>query len=115
MKRQSVREISIKLADLTAGKTEDKMSPAIRERRDVLTDAWREAVEDNLNAYEDACAKYIDNKIDRERFRRMYETEIENICRADERSIIFSMMYPEQKSRFHAIWKVYHEWNKREK
>ena len=36
------------------------------------------ALEDWLNAYDDACAKYIDGKIDRERFKKLYFEEIKN-------------------------------------
>ena len=35
--------------------------------------------EDYLNAYDEACAKYIDNKIDKVRFKKMYFDEIKNL------------------------------------
>lgn len=37
-------------------------------------------VEDNLNAYDEACAKYLDyGKVDRERFKKNYHLEIHNL------------------------------------
>jgi hypothetical protein len=113
--RESVRSIAIKIAEVRAGKTNEKLTPAQEGKLDVLEDAFAEATEDNLNAYEDACAKYLDKKIDRERFKRMYYSEIENLGRVKEGNVIHKFMYPEQQSRFKAIWKVFHQWTNLEK
>ena len=37
------------------------------------------AQEDLRNAYEEACSRYLDGKVDKERFRRMYYSEIQNL------------------------------------
>jgi hypothetical protein len=69
-------------------------------------------VEDWLNAYEEACAKYIDDKIDRKRFRQLYRREVRQICEASEerQAEIWKLLQPESTSSYSAIWKVYKEW-----
>lgn len=62
-------------------------------------------VEELLNAYEEACAKYIDRKIDKVRFKKMYFDELKNIVESKnfERYFMFG-------SKYEAIKKVYNEW-----
>lgn len=45
----------------------------------VTQQAYFSAEEIYRNAYEDACAKYLDRKIDVERFEKMYKQEINNL------------------------------------
>lgn len=42
----------------------------------TLIASTKAALEDILNAYDEACAKYIDKKVDTERFKKLYVTEI---------------------------------------
>ncbi|MDR2569884.1 MAG: hypothetical protein LBD23_06250, partial [Oscillospiraceae bacterium] len=48
-----------------------------------LKDAYKKnywvAIETNLNAYDEACAKYKDGKIDQVRFQKTYQAEIRNL------------------------------------
>ncbi len=76
---------------------------------ETLEKALRSAVEDNLNAYEDACGKYLDGKIDKTRFKKTYNSEIQNLY-TGEKSMIADLMLPDATSNFQAIWKVYKEW-----
>lgn len=66
-----------------------------------------EAKEELLNAYDEACAKYIDKKIDKKRFKRMYYGEIKNIVKDNE----FQKMINWPKSKFPHIVKIFQEWN----
>ena len=66
-----------------------------------------EAKEELLNAYDEACAKYIDKKIDKKRFKRMYYGEIKNIVKDNE----FQKMINWPKSKFPHIVKICQEWN----
>ena len=45
----------------------------------TLIASTKAALEDVLNAYDEACAKYIDKKVDTERFKKLYVTEIRNL------------------------------------
>ena len=65
------------------------------------------ALEDVLYAYDEACAKYIDNKVDKERFKKLYVTEIRNLVE-DENTKSYYVM---PQSRFQATVKVYRKWN----
>lgn len=69
------------------------------------------SLEDWLNAYDEACAKYLDGKIDKERFKKMYSVEIRQIVEdANTKSY-----YDGAATRYRATLKVYNEWNDLEK
>ena len=108
--RRSVRELAVQIGAMLDGKRQDELKAAEKRRLEPLLQAFNEAIEDNLNAYEDACAKYLDGKIDRQRFKKMYIEEIRNICTNMEAPTAKSM-HPAQTSHLRAIWKVYREWH----
>ena len=62
--------------------------------------------EELLNAYDEACAKYLDGKVDKERFRKMYFHEIKQIVECED----YSNDYNKVSSRYKATIKVYKEW-----
>lgn len=64
------------------------------------------AVENYLNAYEVACAKYIDNKIDKARFEKLYTSCVQKIVENPK----FKKYFDAVTSRYKAILKVYKEW-----
>lgn len=76
------------------------------EKAERFEKVFKSKVENNLNAYEEACAKYIDGKVDRERFKKSYKVEIRNLVESDE----FKNYFDTVKSRYKAILKVYKEW-----
>lgn len=45
----------------------------------ILIRSFESAEEQYRNAYEEACSKYLDGKIDKERFEKMYLIEIQNL------------------------------------
>lgn len=65
------------------------------------------ALEDFLNAYDEACAKYLDSKVDRLRFKKLYHDEIRQLV-TDEENI---EKYREPQTKYHATVKVYRQWN----
>lgn len=71
-----------------------------------------QAIENNLNSYEQACAKYLDNKIDRERFKREYRTTIRRLIQESPK---LEKYFDRNKTHYHAILKVYDEWENLEK
>ena len=58
------------------------------------------------NAYEDACAKYIDGKIDKERFKKMYHSEIRRLVEEEPHKFA----YATNQSAYDCTLKVYNEW-----
>ena len=66
------------------------------------------AVEEEVcNAYDEACMKYLDNKVDIERFKKNYFNEIKNLVE-DENT---REKYIEPQTKFHATVEVYKKWN----
>lgn len=108
--RTAVREIGLKIAEFMVGRRRDQLNAEDTRRLQAFNGPFLEAVEDNLNAYEDACAKYLDGKIDKQRFKKMYVREIQNLCETKPDNAIHSFLHPEVACRFQAIWRVYKEW-----
>jgi hypothetical protein len=69
------------------------------------------SVENNLNAYEEAVSKYLDDKVDRKRFKKLYQIEIRQLVEKQELKKYFDGV----SSRYKAILKVYNEWENHEK
>ena len=67
--------------------------------------------EDLLNAYDEACAKYIDRKVDKNRFYKMYMHEIRQLVEQEPYKQIFN----EKSCRFDSILKVYEKWNHKDR
>lgn len=65
------------------------------------------ALEDWLNAYDEACAKYLDDKIDKDRFKKMYSVEIRQIVENETTKSYYNSV----STRYKATLKVYNEWN----
>ena len=62
--------------------------------------------EEFLNAYDEACQKYLDKKVDKERFKKSYFTEIQSIVKNEN----FKPKYDTQSTPYKATVKVYNEW-----
>ena len=74
---------------------------------EVLKSIYNMLTEEVLNAYDEACAKYNDKKVDKERFKKMYLHEIRQLVESPE----FKAKYDSISSRYDATKKVYNEWN----
>jgi hypothetical protein len=111
--RHRYEDVAALLEGLRAGRQPNEITD-VKELAQfkALARRTRSAAEDYVNQYENACAKYIDNKIDKERFKRTYFSEIRTLCevKANENSILFDLLNPEATSKFQAIWRVYREW-----
>lgn len=46
---------------------------------EVVKKAYLSSEENYRNAYEDACAKYLDGKVDKTRFKKLYQKEIRQL------------------------------------
>lgn len=97
--KKDVMDITIVIAEKCSNNDQDM--------KGVLTQALNTANERNLNAYEEACAKYLDNKVDKERFRKNYHIEIRQLVEDTNNKDKFDAT----TSPYKAILKVYKEWN----
>jgi hypothetical protein len=98
--KRHLMNITFKIAELPPDADESVKS--------LLTDLMKSAMESNVNAYESACSLYIDNKIDKKRFKKLYNIEIRRVI---EDSSFEEFYIPESTSKYQATWKVYKEWN----
>lgn len=97
--KKDVMDITIVIAE--------KCSRDDQDMKGVLNQALNTANERNLNAYEEACAKYLDNKVDKDRFKKNYHIEIRQLVEDDNNKNKFDAT----TSPYKAILKVYKEWN----
>lgn len=63
------------------------------------------AIEEFINSYEEACSKYIDKKVDKKRFKKIYFDEIKNLVESEELKKYFQF-----GSKYDSIKNVYNEW-----
>ncbi len=73
---------------------------------ELIKKAYESIKEEFLNAYEEACQKYLDNKVDKKRFKKSYHIEIKNIVGNG----AFKEKYDTQSTPYNATVKVYKEW-----
>jgi hypothetical protein len=64
------------------------------------------SLQEILNAYEVACMKYLDAKIDKERFKKTYHQEIRQLFETEGYKSLL-----DKANSFHAIKKVNTEWH----
>ena len=72
----------------------------------ILIRSFESAEEQYRNAYEEACSKYLDGKIDKERFEKMYLIEIQNLVT----NINQNIHYDATQSHYRCTLAVYNQW-----
>ncbi len=77
----------------------------------IVQQAFETAREMNLNAYDEACSKYLDGKVDKERFKKNYHVEIRQLVENPNNKDKFDAV----TSKYKCILAVYDEWNNLEK
>ena len=77
----------------------------------IVQQAFETAREMNLNAYDEACSKYLDGKVDKERFKKNYHVEIRQLVENPNNKDKFDAV----TSKYKCILAVYAEWNNLEK
>lgn len=78
-----------------------------KDKQGILEASIQATHEDVLNAYDEACARYNDNRIDKLRFKKMYFSEIKQLVENTANSDYYNPL----TSRYQATIKVYNEWN----
>lgn len=111
--RSRYEDAAAALETFVDGRTKEELNERDKRRLEPLFKRMNSCIEEYLNAYELACGKYIDKKIDRDRFKKLYIDDIRNLSRAQDP--FKSLLHPEGISKFQAFWKVYHEWHDHEK
>lgn len=73
---------------------------------ELVKNVFFSATEEFLNAYDEACQKYLDYKVDRERFKKTYLNELQSIVE----NVNFKAKYEFTITKYRATVKVYKEW-----
>ena len=102
--RERITNARIRYEDLIIQYQKDLQS-------ELIKDVYESTKEEFLNAYDEACQKYLDGKVDKERFRKSYFTEIQDIVKNKS----FKSRYDTQSTPYKATLKVYEEWFNLEK
>lgn len=97
--REMISSAQCRYADLGLQLSKD-------DQNEALIASVNAALEIVLNAYDEACAKYIDKKVDRERFKKSYMTEIRNLVEGDSTKSYYVM----PQSKYQSTVIVYREW-----
>lgn len=109
--RKNLNEISVPLLVLQKKKNNKTISDDEEIQLEAITMQYEVTKEELLNSYEEACFKYIDNKIDKERFKKTYIKEIKQIVENEN----FKKYLDTINSPYSGIKKVYEEWSNLEK
>ena len=106
-----VNDISIMLNPLISKSKAGTLTNEQSIELEGLSKNWKAAIQGMLNAYEEACTKYLDDKIDKVRFKKTYQVEIRNLLEANN----LKKFFDSHSSRYKAIIKVYNDWENPEK
>lgn len=98
--RAAIADAFKQVADMALALQKDPGNERIQQLYKSAEEAYR-------NAYEDACAKYIDGKIDKERFRRQYLLEIRRLVEEEPHR----EAYATNQTAYDCTMKVYNEWH----
>lgn len=105
-----LNDIGIKMNPLRAKKDAGTIIEAEGYELNALSENAKVAIQEMLNSYEEGCALYIDNKLDKIRFKKSYQVAIRNLLENNELRIYFDST----TSMYKAILKVYNEWEDQE-
>lgn len=106
-----ISDLSIQMRPLVARKSSQGLKPEEEAQLDAYEQSFAAAIQNYLNAYEELCAKYIDCKIDKIRFRKSFAVELRNLVERE----ALKKYFDTASSRYKAILKVYNEWENLEK
>jgi hypothetical protein len=106
--KQRVQDITLQMLPLSSKTARSDEENTMLEGYKL---ALKAAMEDNVNAYEEACAKYLDGKVDKIRFRKTYNLELRRLITDPHHNEFFDPI----RSPYKAILKVYDEWENLER
>lgn len=104
--RNMINSAQMHLEEITINKLGKKLSEDDQNKYDCLIES---AIERVKNVYDEACMKYLDGKVDKERFKKTYAIEIRQLVENYEND------YSGVKVNYKSTVMVYEEWNNLEK
>lgn len=108
--KTKLNDIALLMAPLVSKEDAESLDDEAKSTLTYYRKNFNAAIESLLNTYDDACSKYIDGKVDKERFRKTYKYEIRNLLERPDLKEFFDPL----TSRYRTIINVYTEWEKLE-
>lgn len=96
--------------DMTLEKLKLEVDPNNKIQASLSDSLMKHTLQEVLNSYEIACMKYLDDKVDKDRFKKTYIKEITDLFKANSYKELL-----DETNSFQAIKKVNYEWNNLEK
>lgn len=109
--RERITNARIRYEDLIINHIDDIVNSQNDCSSELINKVYESTKEEFLNAYEEACQKYLDKKVDKVRFKKSYFTEIQSIVENQD----FKSKYDTKSTPYKATIKVYEEWFNLEK
>ena len=106
-----IADFSITMNPLIAKEKIDSLTAVEKESLKLFRTTLKAKEQTMLNAYDTACTKYRDNKVDRSRFKKDFQTRIRNLMNDKN----MSKYLENHASPYQAIIKVFHDWEDTEK
>lgn len=111
--RQTLTNIALKMAEITKGKPDTKLTSKERQQLLDLDSVYTQAVESLHKSYDLACRLYLDGSIDRDRFRSQYERDVRKFF--EEGTAADKEMLGGISTPYKVLRAVYKEWFNKEK
>lgn len=75
-------------------------------RKIIREKSYMELLENLMNVYEEACGLYLDNKVNKKRFKKNYYYEIKKLKEGER----YKSFYCDENKHYESISKVYKKW-----
>lgn len=106
-----LNDVAMIMAPFKAKENNKKITDEEKETLRIYDKNLDAATQSLLNTYDDACSKYLDNKIDKDRFKKSYHVEIRNLLNNENLKKYFDPL----TSTYKPILGVYNEWENLER
>ncbi|EHN6182267.1 hypothetical protein KJF03_000930 [Salmonella enterica] len=104
--RNTINNMAPILSPYLAKKQSGLLSDEEAYTLELLYKTYDSCIEDLLNQYDEACQKYIDDKVDKLMFKKTYFNEINNIISSNDLSSYYNVL----TSKYKATLSVYNKW-----
>ncbi len=98
------------ILDITLEKLKLEVDSENKSQSELIEALMSHTLQEVLNSFEIACSKYLDDKVDKKRFKKTYIREITELFSIEAYKILLT-----DTNSYQAIKKVNNEWNNHEK
>lgn len=91
------------------------LEPDEQKKYEHASKIYESLVEDLVTSYEEACTKYLDNKVDKKRFEKNFKNDIRNLVEDEDINKIVNFSKQYSRREYGAILKTYNQWFDKER